>query len=423
MKKYSKPRGTIDLLPDVNEKREYLLKIFRNVVKKGGFREIKTPIIEKAELFSVGVGNATDIVNKEMYVFEDKSKHNLALRPESTTGIARAYVENELSLIAPDGIARLFYIEPMFRYERPQAGRYRQHTQYGVELIGDKSILADIDVISMGMFFLKEIGLTDFSLEINNIGCPKCRKVHRQALVQYLEKKVDELCKDCRARLKRNPLRILDCKNKYCKKVIKKAPTPIQFFCQNCQKDFEQLQEYLKVLSFKYKINPFLVRGLNYYTGTVFEITSSELGSQNTLIGGGRYNGLIELLGRRPTPGVGFGGGLERLMLEMEKKGILFPVKERTDVYIIVLDDSLKTEALKIMNQLKKNDISTTFSFSLSHIKSQLVKALKINAKYALILGKKEQNKKLVSLKNLDNGLQETLPIEKVIEKLKEKKG
>lgn len=419
--KYQRPRGTIDFLPEMNEKRQFVIRVFRKVAEIGGFREIETPVIEEAEIFSAGVGINTDIVSKEMYIFQDRGERTLALRPESTAPIARAYIENGLSMSTPGGIVRFFYIEPMFRYERPQAGRYRQHTQYGVELIGDRSVSADVDVISLAMLFLKEVGLKDFSLEINSIGCSKCRRDYGQVLINYFKEKADEFCDDCKVRLEKNPLRIFDCKNEGCTKLVEGSPQTIQFLCPDCQDNFQQLTQILRELGFEYKINPKLVRGLDYYTRTVFEVTSSQFGSQSTIIGGGRYDGLIELLGGKPTAAVGFGGGLERIVLLLEQQGFQFPAGKRLQVYIITVATSFTAEAIKLMKRLRENRISTVVSSFGASIKSQLARASKINARYVLILGPDEWGQGMVSLKDLDTGFQETLSVDRLIEKLKQR--
>ena len=376
-----------------------------------GFKEIRTPIIESTDLFSRGVGETTDIVNKEMYTFE-KSDRSITLRPENTAGVVRSYIENGMSrLSAP---VKLWYKGPMFRYERPQAGRQRQFHQVGVEMFGIKQPQADAEVILTAVNFLKSIGLNDLEVEINSLGCPKCRAVFKENLKEVIRPYLKDLCEDCQERFEKNPLRLLDCKVPDCQEIyskpeIQKVITS-DFLCEECSEHYTELKKYLDNLDVKYSENKHLVRGLDYYTRTVFEIKSNNLGSQNAVCGGGRYDNLVSELGGEPTPAVGFAMGMERLISLLPEK-----TPSLSDAFIV---SNNPVEAFKLAQYLRENNINTEMDLSNKKFTKQLEKASK-TAKYALILGEDEIANKQVSVKNLETSEQKTVSYEDCIALIK----
>lgn len=391
-------KGTKDILPQEmnlwHKMEENALRIFSNA----GYQEIKTPIFEATELFARGVGDTTDIVNKEMYTFE-KSERSLTLRPENTAGVVRSFIENGMHrLSAP---VKLWYKGPMFRYERPQAGRQRQFHQVGVEMFGVKDATADAEVIELAVSYLKSLGLNDLEVEINSLGCPTCRENFKTKLKEVLKPYFNELCDDCKTRYEKNPLRLLDCKVESCKKIFEKPEIQeiIQgdFICDECSEHFSQLKTYLDALNIKYTVNKLLVRGLDYYNRTVFEIKSNNLGSQNAVCGGGRYDSLVKNLGGEDTPAIGFAMGMERLYSLIEKFE-----QEKLAGYIVSTN---KAEALKLAKYLRDNNKSVDFDFAGKKFTKQMEKASKV-AKFAIILGEDEISQGYVSIKNLENSEQ-----------------
>ena len=391
-------KGTKDILPKDIEMWQFIEEKANKVFSSFGFKEIRTPIIESTDLFSRGVGETTDIVNKEMYTFE-KSERSITLRPENTAGVVRSYIENGMSrLSAP---VKLWYKGPMFRYERPQAGRQRQFHQVGVEMFGIKQPQADAEVILTAVNFLKSIGLNDLEVEINSLGCPKCRAVFKENLKNVIRPYLNDLCEDCQERFEKNPLRLLDCKvpecqNIYAKPEIQKVITS-DFLCEECSEHYNELKKYLDNLNVKYSENKLLVRGLDYYTRTVFEIKSNNLGSQNAVCGGGRYDNLVSELGGEPTPAVGFAMGMERLIS-------LLPQQEQklSDAFIV---SNSPIEAFKLAQFLRNNSINVEMDLSNKKFTKQLEKASKV-AKFALILGEDEISSNKVSVKNMATGEQ-----------------
>lgn len=391
-------KGTKDILPQDINMWHLVEQKADEVFSKYGFKEIRTPIIEVTELFARGVGDTTDIVNKEMYTFE-KSDRSITLRPENTAGVVRAYIENGMSrLSAP---VKLWYKGPMFRYERPQAGRQRQFHQVGVEMFGIKQPSADAEVILMATNFLKSLGLNDLEVEINSLGCPKCRDEFKTKLKEVLKPYFDELCEDCQKRYDKNPLRLLDCKVESCKKIFEKpevqAVINSDFICEECAEHYSTVKSYLDKLGVKYVENKLLVRGLDYYNRTVFEIKSNNLGSQNAVCGGGRYDGLVGQLGGEPTPAIGFAMGMERLIS-------LIPhvEPEKLDGYIV---SSSPTEAFLLAEELRNQGLNIEFDLAGKKFNKQIEKASKV-AKFALILGEDEIANNKVSVKNLAQGTQ-----------------
>ena len=394
-------KGTKDILPAEMPVWHFMEDTAREIFTEYGAKEIRTPIFEATELFARGVGDTTDIVNKEMYTFE-KSERSLTLRPENTAGVVRAFIENGMHrLSAP---VKLWYKGPMFRYERPQAGRQRQFHQVGVEVFGIKQPTADAEVILMAVNYLKALGLNDLSVELNSLGCPKCREEFKTKLKSVIKPYLSELCPDCQARYEKNPLRLLDCKVEECKEIYAKPEIQevIQsdFICGECAEHFDELKKYLDALKINYSINKLLVRGLDYYNRTVFEIKSNNLGSQNAVCGGGRYDSLVKNLGGEDTPAIGFAMGMERLASLIGNKN-----DTRTTAFV-VSSDSL--EAIKLSEELREKGISTEFDLTGKKFVKQLEKASKI-AKYALILGEDELNTNQVTVKNLDKSEQITV--------------
>ena len=392
-------RGVEDLVPPESEKFEKVVESFKEIVKRAGFREIILPIFEEARLFTRSVGETTDIVQKEMYVFEDKGGRVIALRPEGTASAVRAYIEH--GIFAREPFTKWFYVGPMFRFERPQAGRKRQFFQAGCEVFGLSSPGADAEIIKIASDILKSLNV-DFTLEINSIGCEKCRPEYRRALLDFLEKQKKYLCEDCQKRLERNPLRVLDCKNESCKEVVKEAPVITDHLCNECNQHFESVKGYLKVLEVNFNVNPFLVRGLDYYTRTVFEFKSEKLGAQSTVLAGGRYDRLISQLGGPDTPALGFALGVDRVMLllpEVEEK--------REGVFVITRGEEAYREGLKLVDTLRKKGIRAEIDHRQGSFKSQMKAADRVKAKYAVIIGELELSEGFYSLKELETGKQE----------------
>lgn len=394
-------KGTKDILPaEINVWHDLEQKAL-DVFSSAGFQEIRTPIFEATELFARGVGDTTDIVNKEMYTFE-KSDRSLTLRPENTAGVVRAFIENGMSRLPMP--VKLWYKGPMFRYERPQAGRQRQFHQVGVEMFGIKEPTADTEVISLAVNYLKAIGLNDLDVEINSLGCPKCREEFSKNLRDALRPHLSEMCPDCQSRFEKNPLRILDCKVPECKLILESEELQNviakDYICEECYDHFEHVKKYLDVLGIKYTVNKLLVRGLDYYNRTVFEIKSNNLGSQNAVCGGGRYDSLVGHLGGVDTPAVGFAMGMERLKS-------LLPEKSPMSITAYVVSNNTE-HAVKLVNELRQNGISADFDMTNKKFTKQLEKASKL-AKYACILGEDEINNNTVSVKNLDTSNQITV--------------
>lgn len=404
-------KGTKDILPDEVSNWQKMESIAQNVFSKANFKEIRTPIFEATELFARGVGDSTDIVNKEMYTFE-KSERSLTLRPENTAGVVRAYIEHGFSRL-PQPV-KLWYKGPMFRYERPQAGRQRQFHQVGVEMFGTKEPSADAEVINLAVKYLNELGLNNLDIEINSLGCPQCRKNYRAAIKEVLKPYLKDLCEDCNFRYEKNPLRILDCKVDSCKAIFEKEEIQKvilgDFICDECKEHFEKVKEYLTALQIPYTVNKLLVRGLDYYNRTVFEIKSNNLGSQNAVCGGGRYDSLVETLGGVQTPAVGWAMGMERLNSLISK-----PENERLDVFVVAEN---MTETFKIMEELRNAGFSAEFDYANRKFKKQLDKAAK-SAKYALILMDDEINSGTVTLKNLDTSEQINVSRSNYLENIK----
>ncbi|MCK4649082.1 histidine--tRNA ligase, partial [bacterium] len=373
---------------------------------------------EETPLFSRSIGEATDIVAKEMYTFKDRKGRSLTLRPEGTAPIVRAYLENRL----PTPI-KLYYLGPFYRYERPQAGRYREFYQIGAETIGSNSPASDVEIISLTTTLLQKLGLKDFVLQLNSAGCKKCQPDYKRALKNYFKNNLKSLCDDCQRRFKKNPLRILDCKSKECQKYIIKAPTISDYLCEKCRKALEEVKKYLDILSIRYTINPRLVRGLDYYTRMAFEIVSKGLGAQNAIAAGGRYDDLIEDLGGPSTPAVGVALGTDRLILALEEEGIRPPIEEGIDIYLASLGEKASKKSFALVQRLREKNLKVAGSLSSKSLKSQLRLANRLGARYVLILGKEELAKKKALLKEMATGKQEEIVLKKIVEKISRKVG
>jgi histidyl-tRNA synthetase len=383
-----------------------------------GYRRIDTPTFEDARLFVRSIGEDTDIVEKEMYSFEDKGGDQITLRPEGTAPVCRAYVEHGMHNL-PQPV-RLYYIASIFRYERPQAGRYREHHQFGVEAIGDGDPALDAEVIDMAWQLYVNLGLTGFALSLNSIGCNNCRPRYLESLKTYYTQHKESLCPDCRRRLAKNPLRLLDCKNPTCLALSEQAPRSIDYLCQECAEHFDQLKRYLNLLNLPFTLTHRLVRGLDYYTRTVFEIApEGETGAQVALGGGGRYDNLIEQLGGKPTPAVGFATGIERLVLNLKKQEIAIPALPPPTVFIAYLGKDAKDEAIRLTARLRKSGISALASLNERSLKAQLKQANASGVRYTVIIGEDEVRNKSVVLRNMAKGEQQTVPIGKLTEALK----
>lgn len=412
-------RGTKDILPEENRYFDYVNKIFENEAKKSRFGKIETPIFEDTNLFVRGVGKDTDIVEKEMYTFRDKSGNSLTLRPEGTAPVVRAYVENGMQSL-PKPI-KLYYFGPMFRYERPQAGRYRQFYQFGLEVIGDKNPLQDASLISLVWRAYTSLGLTDLSLQINSIGCPHCRTKYKKELLKFIKEKEKKLCTDCQKRVKKNPLRLLDCKDKSCQLILKDAPIILNNLCKECHDHFREVLEYLDELDLSYELNPRLVRGLDYYTKTVFEIWTKSEGGQNSLGGGGRYDELIEQLGGKPTPALGFACGTDRIVQFIKNYHIEVIEPNGVDVFVAQLGDEARKKCFRLMHDLHLGGLGAEGCIEKKGISEQLKISSKLGAPFTLLIGQKEAFDDTVIIKDMQSGNQEIYPREKVVKEIKKR--
>lgn len=405
----TRPRGTNDILPGEVEKWQHIEELVRQLCHSYGYREIRTPIFEHTELFLRGVGETTDIVEKEMYSFEDRGKRNITLRPEGTAPTVRAFLENKL--YAEPQPTKLFYIGPMFRYDRPQAGRYRQFNQFGIEVFGSNHPSVDAEVIGLACDYLEKLGLKDLEVHINTVGCPQCRPLYKENLLRYFSDKKEKLCKSCQNRLEKNPLRILDCKSPVCRELSADAPTTLKSTCSECQNHFQQVKEYLNSIAVNYLENPKLVRGLDYYTHTAFEILVQGIGAQSAICGGGRYNGLMEQCGGKPLPGIGFAMGMERLLLTLKEQGVQLKEEKNPQVFIAALGSLAQLEAFTLTMSLRKKGISVEKDYLDKSLKAQMKIADRFKVKFTLILGEEEIKNKKVVVRNMDNSEQVEIPL------------
>ncbi len=404
-------KGTADFLPEDIHKLQYVERTAIETAGKFGYYEMRTPVFEYTELFSRGVGDTTDVVQKEMYTFEDKGGRSVTLRPEGTAGTVRAFLENGLyNAPLPQKIC---YLTSCYRYEKPQSGRQREFHQFGIEAFGPASPAADAEVIALGAAFFNALHVTDMGLEINSIGCPECRKTYLEALRVYFGAQKNDLCPTCLTRLDRNPMRILDCKSPVCAKIAEGAPVVLDFLCGDCQAHFDELQKYLKVMRIDYTVNPKIVRGLDYYTRTVFEFVSQNESIKGLVCcGGGRYDGLVEELGGAPLPACGFGLGIERTLLAMEAVSAPFPDKARPDLVFVTAGGAALTKAVELSDTLRREGFSVLFDTMERSIKAQMKFAGKTGALYTAVMGDNELNSGEVILKNMQSAVQTALPLD-----------
>jgi histidyl-tRNA synthetase len=415
---FQAPRGTQDILPAEQPYWRYIQRAAEATAALYGYERIDTPVFEEAGLFVRTVGEGTDIVEKEMYTFEDHGGGHMTLRPEGTAPVCRAYIENGMASL-PQPV-KLYYQAPIFRYERPQAGRYRQHHQFGFEAIGDGDASLDAEMIDMAWRFFQTLGLKNLTLQINSIGCPNCRPAYLAKLKEYYAGHKEELCGDCKVRLDKNTLRLLDCKKPTCQPFGADAPRSIDNLCPECAVHFEQLKRNLTTLKLPFEINSSMVRGLDYYTKTVFEIQPEEERGQSTIAGGGRYDGLIEELGAKPTPAVGFATGIERIILNLKKQNVNVPGLDKPSVFVVWLGEPARDAAVKLIGELRDADISAVTAYTPRSMKAQLRQADGAGCHFAAIIGEEELNQGCVTLRDLRTAQQEPVAFDKLVEKLNE---
>ena len=406
------PRGVQDWYGEAMHKRTVVEKIARDLAKSYNITEIITPMFEHTVLFQRGVGETTDVVQKEMYTFTDKGDRSITLKPEGTAGAMRAYLEH--NMYAQPGPTKLFYVTQAFRYEKPQSGRLRQHHQFGVEFVGSKSPLAEVEVISLVIEFIRRLGLKDAKLHINSIGCKNCRKTYNDALLAYLKQHEESLCPTCRERMQKNPLRVIDCKVDACKKIVADAPRTIEYLDDECREHFEELKALLNELEIPYEIDTGIVRGLDYYTKTVFEFVNED---GFTLCGGGRYDGLIhEIDEKQDIPSVGFGMGIERILYFLEQEGVELEPQEPVALYVGILGKDAKAKAYKLVNEIRKAGVIVETDYMDRSVKAQMKYANKIGAKKTVIIGSEELEKNLARVKDMETGEQTEVALDKIAE-------
>lgn len=410
------PKGTKDLLPGQVHKWHYVEGKFADICRRYGFKEIRTPMFEHTEVFARGIGDTTDVVQKEMYTFNDHGNRSITLKPEGTSGAVRAFIEHkQYAEVQP---TKYYYNTDCFRYEKPQSGRLRHFHQFGIEVFGTPNMMADAEVICLAHDFLTDLGITEIELRINSVGCPECRKKYREALKAYLLPHYEDLCGTCKERFERNPMRIIDCKSEICQAIVKDAPRMIDYLCDDCRNAFEDLKSNLTAMGIDFTIDPNIVRGLDYYTKTAFEFVTTKIGAQGTVCGGGRYDHLVEELGGPPIPGVGFGLGIERLLLLMEANNAYFPEENRVDAFIAVMGDAAKAFGLKLARELRAKGITAEMDTLVRNIKGQFKYADRLNARYTLVIGDNELEKGVVSLKDMVKSEQREIKIEDIYKEI-----
>ena len=410
------PKGTKDLLPGQVHKWHYVEGKFADICRRYGFKEIRTPMFEHTEVFARGIGDTTDVVQKEMYTFNDHGNRSITLKPEGTSGAVRAFIEHkQYAEVQP---TKYYYNTDCFRYEKPQSGRLRHFHQFGIEVFGTPNMMADAEVICLAHDFLTDLGITEIELRINSVGCPECRKKYREALKAYLLPHYEDLCGTCKERFERNPMRIIDCKSEICQAIVKDAPRMIDYLCDDCRNAFEDLKSNLTAMGIDFTIDPNIVRGLDYYTKTAFEFVTTKIGAQGTVCGGGRYDHLVEELGGPPIPGVGFGLGIERLLLLMEANNAYFPEENRVDAFIAVMGDAAKAFGLKLARELRAKGITAEMDTLARNIKGQFKYADRLNARYTMVIGDNELEKGVVSLKDMVKSEQREIKIEDIYKEI-----
>ena len=413
------PRGTNDILPQDTAKWQYLEQKSKEIFSTYNYEEIRTPIFEKTGLFQRGIGEATDIVEKEMYTFEDKGGRSITLRPEGTASVVRSFLENKIYGQAQP--TKYYYCGPMFRYERPQSGRYRQFHQIGVEVFGADSPAIDAEIISLGMNFISELGLKNLEVQLNSVGCPKCRASYKQKLLDYFEPYLDQLCSDCQNRYETNPLRILDCKVDRDQDFMADAPKIYEELCDECADHFSGVKEYLDILNIDYNLDATLVRGLDYYTKTAFEVVCKELGAQDTVFGGGRYDKLAEEIGGRDVPGIGFAMGMERILLALEEQDIELPINQEIDLFITTIGEEAEKTAFRYLHDLRKENIKVEMDYLNRSVKGQMKCADRNNAQYSIILGGNELEKGVATVREMKTGDQEEIELANLVTEMEKR--
>ena len=411
-------KGTNDILPEESHNWQFVESKMLETASQFGFKEIRVPVFEHTEVFLRSVGDTTDVVQKEMYTFDDKGGRSITLRPELTAGVIRSAIEKGLVNAALP--QKLCYIGGCYRYEKPQAGRLREFHQFGVECVGAAAPNADAEVISLAGAVLENIGIKNISLEINSIGCPECRKEYHKALEEYFSKNTDTLCDTCKDRLDRNPMRILDCKSPICSEIAENAPVVIDFLCDDCKNHFEAVKANLKAMNIEFKVNPKIVRGLDYYTRTVFEFVSNDIGAQSTVCGGGRYDGLIAQMGGPQTPSLGFAMGIERLMMVLKAQNTELPKAHTCDLFIATLGDNATLKASALCKELRDEGYKAETDICGRGLKAQMKYANKIGAKFTLVLGDNEVENGKASLKNMSNSSEKEINLNELTEELGE---
>lgn len=419
--RYSAPRGTQDILPRESPRWQYVEAKFRDVCRLYGYHELRTPTFEETELFARSIGEHTDIVGKEMYTFLDRAERSMTLRPEGTAPVVRAYIQH--SLFAEQPVAKVYYITSIFRYERPQAGRYREHHQVGVEAIGSQDPAVDAEIISLGMRYLESLGITGLELKINSVGCPICRPKYREALRKSVEPYLSELCESCRTRYDANPLRMLDCKVPSCRELTVNVPSITDCLCEECAGHFKAVLHDLDILGILYAHDARLVRGFDYYTKTAFEVVSEKLGAQNAVLGGGRYDGLVEELGGKPTPGIGFGSGIERTLAIMEAQGIEIPGDRHPAVFVATLGDEQREAGIRLLGDLRQAGIAAEADYSGKSLKSQMKAADREQVRLTIIIGEDELSKGLVKIRDMATREETDVPLGQAVEKIRQMVG
>jgi len=416
------PRGTQDILPGEVEKWQYIEKVATDLCRAYQYNEIRTPIFESSELFTRGVGDTTDIVQKEMYMFEDRGGRSLALRPEGTASVVRSFVGNKLFGNANQP-TKLFYSGPMFRYERPQAGRYRQFVQFGVEALGSEDPAIDAEVLSLAMGIYKKLGLRKLKLVVNSLGDGDSRQAHREALINHFKPRIGEFCSDCQNRLEKNPLRILDCKKDRDHELMATAPSILDYLNEESKAYFEKVQSYLTSMDVEFVVDPTLVRGLDYYNHTAFEIMSEAegFGAITTLCGGGRYNGLVQEIGGPETPGIGFAFSIERLIAALEAEKVELPIHQGVDCYIVAMGEEAKAYGVKLLHQLREAGISSEKDYLDRKVKAQFKSADRHQAKYVAVIGENELQENKVNVKDMATGEQGEVAIDSFVDHIKSK--
>ena len=403
-------KGTQDTLPSESHKVRFVEQTALETAGNCGFREIRIPVFEHTELFQRGVGDTTDVVQKEMYTFLDKGGRSITLRPEGTAGVVRSFLEN--GLYNEPMPQKLCYLVSCYRYEKPQAGRLREFHQFGLECLGTASPAADAEVIGIANDIFSFLGVRGLKLEINSIGCPACRKEYHKALREYFESRKDDLCHTCLDRLERNPMRILDCKSPVCSEIARDAPKALDYLCDECRTHFDSVQKYLKAMDIPFTVEPSIVRGLDYYTKTVFEFVSTEIGAQGTVCGGGRYDGLVEEIGGAHTPALGFAMGIERLLLLMEKQGLPFPEREKCSLYIATMGEKASFKAASIASSLRREGLEVQFDVVSRSVKAQMKYANKLGAAFTVVIGDSELDSGIVKLKKMESGEETEVALE-----------